>query len=93
MTGIVFFGDRNWSNQGNQGVQILSSYVTTNGIWYILNTGIYNFVSTLRGTTYLGLVVDNIKGSSATFTVPSPDYSSLSGGSPFTGSSVGGIVQ
>ena len=39
-------------------------------------TGIYNFVSTLRGTTYLGLVVDNVK-LSVTFTVPSPDYSSL----------------
>lgn len=92
ITGIVVFGDRNWVNHGNQGIQILSSYVTTNGIWYVLNTGLYNFVSTLRGTTYLGLVVDNIN-SSGTFTVPSPDYSSLSGGSPFQGSSAGGLVE
>ncbi len=93
LTGIVFFIDRNWSNNGAQGIQILSSYVTTNGIWYALNTGIYNFVSTLRGTTYLGLVVDNILTNAATFTVPSPDYSTLSGGSPFQGTSVGGIVE
>ena len=93
ITGIVFFGDRNWSNQGNQGVQILSSSVTTNGIWYILNTGIYNYISTLRGTTYLGLVVDNIKGWAATFRVPAPDYSTLTGGSPYAQNFVGGIVQ
>jgi hypothetical protein len=93
LTGIVVFVDRNWSHRGSQGIQINSSYVTTNGIWYALNTGIYNFSSTLRGTTYLGLVVDNINAFSATFTVPAPDYSSLAGGSPFQGSSVGGLVQ
>jgi hypothetical protein len=93
ITGIVVFGDRSWSNQGNQGVNIESSYVTTNGIWYVLNTGIYNYVSTLRGTTYLGLVIDNIKTVAATFTIPSPSYSTLTGGSPFEGSTFGSVVQ
>lgn len=93
ITGIVVFVDRNWSNQGNQGVVLTSSYVTTNGIWYVLNTGISNTNSTLRGTTYLGLVIDNIKTSGATFTVPTPDYSALLGGSPFQGSKYGSVVQ
>ena len=93
ITGIVVFGDRNWSNPGNQGVSIEASYVTTNGIWYVLNTGIYNLNSTLRGTTYLGLVVDNIKTSGATFTIPTPNYATLSGGSPFEGSTYGSLIQ
>ena len=93
VSGIVVFVDRNWLNNGQQGIQILASYVTTNGIWYALNTGIYNSVSTLRGTTYLGFVVDAIQGSAATFTIPSPDYSSISGGSPFTSGSTVSIVQ
>lgn len=93
VTGIVVFVDRNWLNNGFQGIQILSSYVTTNGIWYALNTGIYNSSSTLRGTTYLGFVVDAIQGSAATFTIPAPDYSSLSGGSPFTAGSTISITQ
>jgi Flp pilus assembly protein TadG len=93
MIGVVVFVDRNWSNQGNQGIQIQSSYVVTNGIWYALNTGIYNFVSTLKGTSYLGLVVDNIKSSAATFTIPTPDYATLTGGSPFQGSKYGSVVQ
>jgi Flp pilus assembly protein TadG len=93
ITGIVVFGDRNWSNQGNQGVSISASYVTTDGIWYVLNTGIYNANSTLRGTSYLGLVVDNIKTTGATFTIPTPNYSTLTGGSPFEGSTYGSLVQ
>jgi len=93
ITGIVFFIDRNWSNQGNQGIQVKSSYVVTNGIWYALNTGINNYVSTITASTYLGLVVDNITTWSSTFTIPSPNYSSLTGGSPFASSTVKGIVE
>lgn len=93
LTGIVMFGDRAASAPGVQGVQISSSYVTTNGIWYVLNTGIYLATSTLRGTSYLGIVTDNLKLSGATVTVPSPDYSTLIGGSPYQGSSLGGLVQ
>jgi hypothetical protein len=83
LTGIVVFGDRGWSAQGTQGIQIISSYVTTNGIWYVPTTGVYNYISTLRGTTYLGLITDNLKTYASTFTFPTPDYSSLSGGSPY----------
>jgi hypothetical protein len=93
LTGIVFFVDRNWSNHGSQGIQLSSANVTTNGIWYALNTGILENLSTLKGTTYLGLVTDNISATGGSITAPTPDYSSLAGGSPFQGSSVGGIVE
>jgi hypothetical protein len=93
LTGIVIFGDRGASGSGVQGVQITSSNVTTDGIWYVLNTGIYLGSSTLRGINYLGIVTDNLKLSGSTLTVPSPSYSSLTGGSPYQGSSAGGIVQ
>jgi putative Flp pilus-assembly TadE/G-like protein len=93
LTGIVIFGDRAASAPGVQGAQISSSYVTTDGIWYILNTGIYLSSSTLRGINYLGVVTDNLKLSGATLTVPSPSYTSLTGGSPYEGSTTGGLVQ
>jgi hypothetical protein len=94
VAGIVFFGDRNWSAPGSQGIQISGSTITTDGIWYILNTGISASSSTLQGTNYIGFVVDNLSLSQSTVTVPSPDYSSLSGGAPYAGgSSAGGIVQ
>jgi hypothetical protein len=94
LTGIVVFGDRAASGPGVQGFTITTgSLITTDGIWYILNTGIGVTSSTLRGTNYLGLVLDNLKLSGATVSVPSPSYSSLTGGSPYQGSSTGGIVQ
>jgi hypothetical protein len=93
LTGIVVFVDRNWANNGSQGIQISSSYVSTNGIWYALNTGLYNYASTLTGSAYLGVVLDNMSNSYATFSFPSPNYSSLSGGPPFVNSYVGNIVE
>lgn len=94
LTGIVIFGDRGAVADGVQGAEITSSYVTTDGIWYILNTGIYlGGASTLRGINYLGIVANNLKLSGATVTIPSPNYSSLTGGSPYQGSSTGGLVQ
>ena len=93
ITGSGFFIDRNWSNQGNQGIQVKSSYVATNGIWNALNTGLNNYISTITGSTCLGLAVDNITTWSSTFTIPSPNDSSLTGGSPFASSTVGGIVE
>jgi hypothetical protein len=93
LTGILVFGDRAAAASGVQGVQITGSNLTTDGIWYILNTGIYLGTSTLRGTKYLGVVTDNLKLSGATVTFPTPDYSSLTGGAPYQGSAAGGIVQ
>jgi hypothetical protein len=94
LTSIVVFGDRGWSNLADQHVTIGSSTVTTNGIWYVLNTGIgCDGGSTLSAANYLGIVTDNLQMDGCTFTVPSPDYSSLSGGSPYQGSSTGGIVE
>lgn len=93
ITGVVVFADRNWVDSGGQNIFLSASYVTTNGVWYAPNVGIWNANSTLRGTTYLGIVTDNMYLSAATITVPTPDYSSLSGGSPYLGSGAGGIVE
>ena len=93
LTGIVFFGDRNWSAQMAQDVQVLSSYVVTDGIWYFLNTGIYNYTSTIKGTNYIGIITDNILTKYATFTIPSPNYASLSGGSPYQGNNTPVLAQ
>jgi hypothetical protein len=93
LTGIVMFGDRAAVAAGVQGVQVTGSNITTDGIWYILNTGIYLGTTTFHGTNYLGVVVDNLKLSGATVTFPAPNYSSLTGGAPYQGNSTGGIVQ
>ncbi len=93
LTGIVFFADRNWTDPGGQNIFLNASYVTTDGIWYTPNIGIWNANSTLRGINYLGIVADNMYLSAATITVPSPNYSSLSGGSPYLGSGTSGLVQ
>ena len=93
IAGIVVFGDRNWSDPGNQDIEISSSTVTTDGIWYVINTGIECDSSILTAVNYLGIVTDNLQVNGGSVTVPSPNYSSLSGGSPYQGSSVGGIVQ
>lgn len=94
VTGVVFFGDRNWSAPGSQGIQISGSNITTDGIWYILNTGISASSSNLQGTNYIGFVTDNLLLSGSNITVPSPDYTSLTGGCPYTASGgAGGIVQ
>ena len=93
LTGVVVFADRNWTNSGGQSIFLSASYVTTDGVWYAPNVGIWNSASTLRGLKYLGIVTDNMYLSTATITVPSPDYSSLSGGSPYAGSGGVGLVQ
>jgi Putative Flp pilus-assembly TadE/G-like len=90
--GILVFGDRNWNAIQDQDFRIMSSYVTADGVWYTTNTGIYNSSSTLTAPNYLALVTDSISSSSGTFTIPSPNFSSVSGGSPLTGTS-GGLVQ
>jgi hypothetical protein len=92
-TGILIFGDRGWSTDGSQGLQILASYIVSDGIWYALNTGIYNYASTLTAANYLGLVVNNLKNANGTNMAPAPNYSSLSGGSPLTSTTVESIVQ
>jgi len=92
-TGVLVYADRNWSTDGSQGLQILASYIVSDGIWYALNTGIYNYASTLTATNYLGIVTNNISNSNGTFTAPSPNYSSLSGGSPLNTTTVESIVQ
>ncbi len=94
VTGIVFFGDRNWIGHGSQGVQITNSTFTGDGIWYVLNTGISLNASSMSASDYLGLVTDSIALSQSTITVPNPDYSSLSGGSPYAGGNGGcGLAQ
>lgn len=93
ITGVVVFADRGWSNSGGQNIFLNSSYVTTDGVWYAPKIGIWNANSTLQGTNYLGIVADNMYLSAATITVPSPNYSSLSGGSPYSGSGGGSLVQ
>ena len=93
ITGVVFFADRNWVDSGGQNLFVESSYVTTDGIWYAPNVGIWNFASTIKGTNYLGIITDNMYLSAATITVPSPNYSSLSGGSPYASSGGAGIVE
>lgn len=91
--GIVMFGDRNWSPAGSWSVLLNASYVSTDGIWYIPNVGISNYNSTLTGPNYLGLVTYALYTQAATFTFPSPNYTSVTGGDPFQGSTVGGLVE
>ena len=93
ITGVVVFADRNWTDSGGQNIFLSASYVTTDGVWYAPNVGIWNFASTLRGINYLGIVTDNMYLSYATVSVPSPNYSSLSGGSPYASSGTTGIVE
>ncbi len=91
LTGIVFFADRNW-NSSTQGITLTSCTVTTDGIWYLLNTEISLSFAAIQTNNYLGLVVADLSLSNSSITVPSPDYSSLSGGSPYSGGS-GGVVE
>lgn len=94
VAGIVLFADRNWVLHGLQGVQITSSTITTDGVWYCLNTGLSANFSTIQGNNYIGFVVDNMLLIQSSITVPAPNYSSLSAGAPYAGGSGGGgIVQ
>ncbi len=90
--GVVMFTDRNWVSS-SWPVTLTSSYITTDGIWYLPGVGIYNANSTLKGTNYLGLVAYDFFATGATYTFPAPNYSSISGGNPFQSSSVGSLVE
>lgn len=89
VTGIVFFGDRGWTGHGSQGVQITGSTISGDGIWYVLNTGMSLNTSSITGTNYTGIVTDNLALSQSSVTAPIPNYTSLSGGSPYAGGGSG----
>jgi hypothetical protein len=80
--GIVVFGDRGWITHGSRGVQILYTQVTTDGIWYLPNTGLYLWISPFSFFNYNAILVDNLYNYGATATFH-PGYANLGGVSPF----------
>ena len=80
--GIVIFGDRGWVTHGSASVRFNYTQVTTDGIWYLPNTGLFLWISPFSFFNYNAIEVDNFYnfGASVLFHV---DYSSLGGVSPF----------
>ena len=90
IAGVLMFGDRSWNNSSSNVSVDGSSSTKLEGILYFPTTGISLVGSTSCHGKYLGIVADTITlVGSATLNLPSPDYSALSGGSPFQGGSVG----
>ena len=89
IAGVLMFGDRSWNNSSSVSVDGSAS-TKLEGLLYFPTAGISFVGSTSCHGKYLGIVADTINlVGSATLSLPSPDYSSLSGGSPFQGGSVG----
>ncbi len=84
--GILMWGDRNWNNTG-QNVNFNGASTTkVEGYLYFKTTGMIVSTGTLSGNgNYLDIVVDNLTvNGGATLTIPTPNYSSVSGGNPIT---------
>jgi hypothetical protein len=85
--GVVVFFDRGLVAHGsNSYLYVQSSTLTTDGIWYVPNTGIHLYNTNFSGPHYLGLVIDNIYQYLGT-TYGSADYSTLTSAYPSTGGS------
>jgi Flp pilus assembly protein TadG len=82
--GILMFGDRNWVST-SQNVNINGgSAAKLEGILYFPYTGLILTGQTNCNGNYLGIVADNVTvNGGATLNAPAPNYSALSGGSPF----------
>lgn len=82
--GILMFGSRSWVST-SQNVNINgASFAKLEGILYFPYTGLIITGQTSASGNYLGIVADNVTvNGGATLTAPAPNYSALSGGSPF----------
>jgi hypothetical protein len=90
IAGVLMFGDRSWNNTSSNVSVDGSASTKLEGLLYFPTTGISFVGSTTCHGKYLGVVADTMTMvGSATLNVPTPDYSSLSGGSPFQGGTVG----
>ncbi len=78
--GILLFTDRAWSG-GTQDIQWTNSPYSGDGVFYSVNTGVQISNSTLGGSTYLGLVVNNLSMSNAQLNVPYANSPIASSGS------------
>lgn len=85
IAGILMFGDRNWTSTA-QNVNFNGATITKlEGVLYFPGTGvIFSTGSTSSNGNYLSIVADNITiNGGASVTLPTPNYGSISGGSPF----------
>jgi Flp pilus assembly protein TadG len=82
--GILMFGDRSWVST-SQNVNINGgSSAKLEGILYFPYTGLILTGQTNCNGNYLGIVADNVTvNGGATLNAPAPNYSAVSGGSPF----------
>ncbi|MGC2658365.1 MAG: Tad domain-containing protein [Bryobacteraceae bacterium] len=82
--GILMFGDRSWIST-SQNVNINgASFAKLEGILYFPYTGMIITGQTSTTGNYLGIVADNITvNGGASLVAPAPNYSAVSGGSPF----------
>jgi len=79
--GIVIFVDRGWIAHGSHSINFNFSNVSADGIWYMLNTGLYLWSTPTSGYKYIGWVIDNVYQFGAT-TYLGSDYTDLGGVSP-----------
>jgi hypothetical protein len=82
ITGVYLFYDRTWINHNTQNIYIGNSTVSTDGVWYALNTGMTFNYATFTCPNYCGLEVDNIYQNQASV-YGYANYTPLSGVSPF----------
>jgi hypothetical protein len=82
--GILMFADRSWVNTGQEVNFNGASTTTMQGVLYFPHLGVIFSASANISGNYFGLVADNITiNGGATLTVPVPNYSTLTTGSPF----------
>jgi Putative Flp pilus-assembly TadE/G-like len=80
LPGIVIFGDRNWSG-GNQDFSLMFSTWVGDGVIYVSNTGIYDWITPMSAPNYLNIVAANMYSYNGEIR-PAINYASLPAGNP-----------
>jgi hypothetical protein len=83
LAGVLFYLDRSWSNSTAQDFNFNSSSGTTNGVWYLPDTGIQFFNGSDNCTTMCGIVTDNMSLTNWELSWSSQNFADLPGGNPF----------
>jgi Flp pilus assembly protein TadG len=82
--GVLMFGDRNWVDTSQNVTLNGGSSTKLEGVLYFPYTGLILTGQTNCNCKYMGIVADNITvNGGARLIAPAPNYSAVSGGSPF----------
>jgi hypothetical protein len=83
LAGVLFYLDRGWVHTNAQDFNFNSAAGTTNGVWYLPDTGITFLNGSDNCSTMCGIVTDNMSLTNWELSWSSQNFADLPGGNPF----------